>query len=261
MKFIVSVLPFLLIMAGGLHGQAYGPAPCSNNTQPELENYLKSKIPFLVPTAYGGQNDKLLPIYSAASSTSILPPEGRPPHNPGCYKKGSHGHYHLDPTKNCETGEVDETKAIEHDLWTCMYSPAKAWDGNLSTAWVEGVPGPGTGEILIVHLNPSRSIKIRPGIAANSKLFVANNRPRKIRLYLLGVQELQHTQTSLNLNEVVVVRTFKAELLDRNEWQRIRPQWADRRPGVYERFILGIEILSVYPGKKFDHTGISEVAN
>ncbi len=49
-------------------------------------------------------------------------------------------------------------------------------------------------------------------------------------------------------------------LEDRFGWQTIRPAW--KWPSrSYERYLVAFEILSVYPGTRFDDTLISEVSN
>jgi len=59
------------------------------------------------------------------------------------------------------------------------YGAELAVDGDLATAWVEGVPGDGVGEALTVHLSQAarvRSITVAPGYFKSPKIWVSNNR-------------------------------------------------------------------------------------
>ena len=195
-------------------------------------------------------------MVAQSSASSVLLPSGNPPDQADCLINDDYEGLIIKQDTNCEQ------RVFNHDLWSCTYSPAKAWDGNLSTAWVEGVPGPGIGQVIIVDINPFVDIKIRSGIAASQTLFEQNNRPRKVRFYLLGVQFPIFTQSRLGLGGIKTLASFTHELPDRNQWYAVQPQWdAYRDDSEYSRYLLAVEILSVYPGTKYDDTGISEIAN
>ncbi|MDR0283411.1 MAG: discoidin domain-containing protein [Propionibacteriaceae bacterium] len=65
------------------------------------------------------------------------------------------------------------------------YTPAMARDGNLSTAWVEGAPGPGVGEwILLSATTPQHvsGVTIYNGYLKSQAVYDTNNSVQKIRI-------------------------------------------------------------------------------
>lgn len=119
------------------------------------------------------------------------------------------------------------------------YPPWDAQDGDLNTSWVEGVPGPGIGEWIImpfVETLPVKEIGISIGYDENDKLFFANNRVKTLKI-------------SINGNKFLMNHTFP----DKRGIQHItfdEPIDANS---------LTFEIVEVYPGTKYDDTCISEI--
>jgi hypothetical protein len=65
------------------------------------------------------------------------------------------------------------------------YSPKNAFDGDLSTAWVEGAPGPGVGEWLQIELESPKEIAgiiLWPGYLKNYETLHNNALPRVIEV-------------------------------------------------------------------------------
>lgn len=73
----------------------------------------------------------------------------------------------------------------EDTLRDSRYGPEKALDGNPDTAWVEGVPGPGTGEsyyIAFTHL--PEALGFINGYAKNPNLYRKNYRVKTLKVHL-----------------------------------------------------------------------------
>lgn len=129
--------------------------------------------------------------------------------------------------------------------WTVTYDPFKAYDNNLSTAWSEGVEGDGIGEVLIYPLCDSdrienENLRIFTGYAKSKDLWLKNNRPRNIKIFIL-----KSTEHSWNKNT-----SFPMDITE-----EMRKYWDSR-----EEYFVGIQILSVYPGTKYKDTLISEIS-
>ena len=203
-------------------------------------------------------------MYSASSASSILEPASATPPNPFCKtRKTEYGRELIHP-EACANADFDSQRVLAYDQWSCQYAPSKAWEGSLETAWVEGVPGPGIGEVLLIPLDPRERIAIRSGISKSQPLFEANNRPARVRFHLLEVERINAAEP-FHFLSIRQVASFDHSLLDRNEWQYIKPKWSPEdkveKDRGWPQFILGIEILTVYAGTKFNDTAISEVKN
>lgn len=116
------------------------------------------------------------------------------------------------------------------------YRPKNLVDTDLKTAWVEGKPGHGEGESLIVELNGLRTvtaIQVMNGYHKNERLFLANSR--------VHVAELQFSN-----GEARQVSLADAPGLQTIEVGRQHASWV--------RFT----IRSVYPGTKYKDTAVTE---
>jgi len=152
-----------------------------------------------------------------------------------------------------------EEAATKYELHTCRFCPKRAFDRSTASAWCEGVKGNGAGQILLVPLwkRGAREIEIRPGYAKSKSLFLANNRPRKIRAYLLAADKIKVHQYGDLLSGVKVVARREVTLADENKFQKIE---FEDVPSNSESFrLVAIEILSVYKGRRYPDTCISEV--
>ena len=111
---------------------------------------------------------------------------------------------------------------------------------SLGLPWVEGVPGQGIGEFLLLKTNETKKLFISNGFVSYDKpyLYNDNSRPKKIRLSVEGKF------------------SFDAELEDTPNFQKIElPQTISRTSESED--VLKLEILDVYPGTKYDDTCIN----
>lgn len=167
-----------------------------------------------------------------------------------------------------------------YNEWTSMYGPAKAFDGQLDTAWSEGVEGDGIGEVLIADLSPENPLKIFTGYAKSQDLWIKNNRPRDIKIFILKSTEYGASLMDISPKNVTVIDEQYATLKDVFEWQPLpvekskltfenREKANDEKYSEEERYeymcrheeyMIGIQILSVYQGTKYQDTLISEIS-
>ena len=116
------------------------------------------------------------------------------------------------------------------------YRPKNLVDTDLKTAWVEGKPGNGEGENLVVELSGSRTvtaIQVMNGYHKNEKLFLANSRVHTAELQFSNGQ-----QRTLTLADAPGVQTFEVGE-QKAEWVRFT-------------------IRTVYAGTKYKDTAITE---
>lgn len=231
----------LLVPAGGASGlfaQAYEGRPCERGN-PELRDLVRGETSDLF--LMGGVTGDF-----ADWSTSFLPAEGRPPERPEDYDAELYGD-------------------SDRHAWSCMYAASSAFDRNQDTAWSEGAEGAGLGEVLVVEVQDfAQPIQILPGFARSEQLFRWNNRPRRIRVYALEAGRTEAAQTGIVYGDLRVAARAEFELEDRRAWQEIQlPVDAhdDDSAAAHSRGLIAIEILSVYPGSRFQDTLISEVMN
>lgn len=202
-------------------------------------------------------------------ATSILPAEGEPPQP---------------PSGEDSDGEAQRSYHQALSKWSCMYGPEQVVDGNPATAWSEGAPGNGEGELLVVHLGAVEKVDIWTGFGRSERLHTRNGRPRKVRLYVLQALSGMANQFDLTVGHMVILTRATAELADVNTYQPLPfpqfdvitdrrrretllapffegevPQWTINPMAPDESIYLAIEILSVYPGSVYEDTLISEV--
>lgn len=171
-------------------------------------------------------------------ATSFLPAEGARPARPA------------------DHDEITEGESYLHE-WTCMYAAARLSDGDIATAWAEGVSGDGIGEIVMLPIDTSKPIRIRAGFAKSQALYAANNRPKDIQLYVVSAGAFDATQSGVIYENLRVVLTHSITLADRNEFQTLTlPAHV-----AGEHSLLAIEIRSVYRGTRYRDTLISEVSH
>jgi len=117
------------------------------------------------------------------------------------------------------------------------YGPSKVFDGDESTAWVEGVSGSGEGQWLRLRFDGEmafQSLFVTNGYNKSQKAFQNNGRVREVRI-----------QTADNFDK-------KFSLPDKIGSQEIR------LPRKVNSSWVKITIVSVYPGAKWKDTAISE---
>lgn len=149
-----------------------------------------------------------------------------------------------------------------YDAWTCMYSAYRAQDNDTKTAWSEGVPGAGIGELLMIPVGTAKQARIWIGFGKTTELFKRNNRPKRVRLTILQAYGGGATQMGMAYSSLKYLASTEVDLADTNGWQTIALPDAPAT-GVPEHLIwarlLVIEILDVYKGTHYDDTLISEV--
>jgi hypothetical protein len=117
------------------------------------------------------------------------------------------------PTRPLSSAEMtaDASSVLPDDVGcdgTCNYDPSKAIDGDLTTAWAEGVDGAGIGEFITVRFAAPvvvRVVSIAPGWQRVDKpcLFVRSHRPATMSL-----QWEDGTRTVINLTDERETRPF-----------------------------------------------------
>lgn len=140
---------------------------------------------------------------------------------------------------------------------------AHAFDGRLDTAWLEGVPGLGVGEALMIELSPARGfdvLAVAPGYA-RPNAYQASARPTRLALVTLPdtpeAPELtcqldrndSPTHLFLDLNE-----TATPEL----QYFDLRELWLNDQTAARLRFIAWV-IATASPGSRYQDTGLSEI--
>lgn len=153
----------------------------------------------------------------------------------------------------------------------CRYQPRSATDYSEQTAWCEGVPGVGIGEVLLAMVGRDGPAWIWVGEGRSDSAFAASNRPRRIRLSVFTTNQFQH-YNNLGFREARNLRRggeHEVELADTNGYQPLRLsaytavpfQWSeeDHLNEAHEWLVLAAEILSVYPGRPGVHTCVSQI--
>lgn len=142
------------------------------------------------------------------------------------------------------------------------YSVDKAFDGDLATAWVEGVDGPGGGERSAFLIpDGARAIEIYAGYG-EERYYSAKNRLKRATL---RIHLLQRCSTEMAFNyrlkdvhamelRFVDEPRFQSFALDAVELPRVAidtrcPEW----------LFAVLEIAEVYPGTRWDDTCIAEI--
>ena len=156
----------------------------------------------------------------------------------------------------------------EYVAWTCKYSMGNISDDNTATTWVEGVDGYGFGEVLVVPcLDLTKPIKIWGGYGKSSNSFYNNSRPKQVRLIIIQAEIDGATQYGTIYKNLRMVSQSQVELADVNGYQALEIPYY--KPETYEKnsqpweynYFLGLEIVEVYKGSKWDDTCISEIRN
>ena len=119
------------------------------------------------------------------------------------------------------------------------YDPANVCDGDLATAWVEGVDGYGEGQSITIHYGETcriSGISIWNGYQKNSDIYTKNSRPADITVSLDDGQSWQLTLK---------------DQMGRQDFQLDEP---------LESANVTITINAAYGGTKYTDTAISEIS-
>lgn len=151
------------------------------------------------------------------------------------------------------------------------YGPVNLSDSDPMTCWAEGVSGDGTGEFILTTIPENiTQLRIRNGYQKNEKLYLANNRPKKLEFSVFACYQLSgyvtETHTGYGISEVLYTST--AILKDTMGYQNVYTDinWPDiymeqSHDNTFPKdiFILKIKILDVYKGNKWDDACISDI--
>jgi hypothetical protein len=196
---------------------------------------LKSKIPdFSVRDGWFLTKDGTDPL-----SSSYLPPEGKAPIKPSADM----------------SDEQYASRLAAYNRWSGMYSSASLVDGKPDTCWVEGAPGAGIGETVILVLTADQTARIMNGFQRSEHMFLANARPKEIRVSVLTASAMAF-DVSVKYSDLKVVTQVTQTLEDRMGYQDLKIKKA---PAGSDTYFIGVTILSVYPGSEFQDTCISEI--
>jgi hypothetical protein len=194
-----------------------------------------------------------------AWAASCFPPDTDPPPYPedilwspmGIFAEGG----------KCEATAAEIEAYDRYNNWKHLYAPFKALDGKNDTAWVENNSGQGINEVIVVAIDCTQSISIWAGFGKNDTLFYKNNRPKRIRVYVIEILEVAAGQTWDTLSDLKIKAKKEIVLNDVNGYQHLDlPEFKlEKKHGSRLNTLLAIEILSVYPGTTWNDTCISEI--
>lgn len=130
------------------------------------------------------------------------------------------------------------------------YSPRKAHDFSITTAWVEGAEGDGVGEYLQYTFKGNcpriTKVQILNGYVKSESTWRNNGRVKKLLMYY------NHKPYAvLNLEDSRSLQIFDVGVLGFRE--------SFIETGEPETWTLTFEILEVYPGEKYQDTAISDL--
>ncbi len=120
------------------------------------------------------------------------------------------------------------------------YGPESLFDRAMDTAWVEGAPGHGIGQWIVIAFDQLRlvkSIEISNGYNKDSDIYEKNSR----------VQEIKVEFSERQKRNVVLNDTGTTQPIPLPKDQPLKAYW------------IKFTIESVYPGKKWEDTAISEL--
>jgi len=157
------------------------------------------------------------------------------------------------------------------DARSCTYGAPNLVDANVATAWCEGASGPGEGEMAIVPLPGTGALQIRAGYGKSPTRYTDNARPKEVRVRLVGQGVPMPVQGELN-RLMRVLGEHVVTLADEDGWQALPlPTWSiprfEQKPDDHWRppkdeapHYIAVEIMSAYPGSRWQDTCISEIA-
>lgn len=236
MKHFCTILLSLLSLP--LFSQAYEGNPCAMYENPTLKKQIDAG--FIPSIRFNGME-----VYSNLQSwaTSSLKPDTKKP----------------TPNK----GEEDYEHKERVDAWTCMYTPFAISDYDTKTAWVEGAKDDGIGETVFVRLDSSKPVLIWAGYGKSQGLFEANGRPKKIKVTVWAGKKGEDPGAqweTFDASNIKAIASHEIELVDKNNYQPLPLPKHSLKPD--DTFTLvSVTILSVYKGKKYPDTAISEIKN
>ncbi len=158
------------------------------------------------------------------------------------------------------------------------YTKANLIDEDFNTSWVEGKADNGVGEWIEVEFNNKGDglpnfVGIMNGYYQNEELYYANNRIKSLKLTItehiqpeeMSSAELKLGYVEYKFDEIIELPDLKYVKPDIQNASKYLSTLHTNPPGTQDRmYTLGIkkirfEILSVYPGKKYNDTCIAEL--
>jgi hypothetical protein len=140
---------------------------------------------------------------------------------------------------NVDNCTITSSSNLSSNNKTIDYKPSNLIDGDVNTAWVEGVKGAGKGEYIMLQNEGEAlisSISLINGYAKSYDLYIKNNRVKEIELEFSNGKVV-----NAQLEDGVI--DFQTIDLD----ESIRTSY------------VKLLIVDTYPGSKFDDTCISEI--
>lgn len=193
--------------------------------------------------------------------------------------------------RNFSSSELDEVNRFE-DIGP--YNAANLFDRNNTTAWVEGVPGDGIGEVICFTIGKKlkKNIFIENGFQKSESLYEKNNRIKTARLTIFVTFMLPGDVTEIG--SILQCRQYDKQhiihLKDVYGYQKIKFPFnqeklsnfsaktmvlfekdyraeLDKRQeytsGIsaecYIGYVVHLEILDIYKGSKWDDTCLSDI--
>ncbi len=182
----------------------------------------------------------------------------------------------------------------DHYWEVSRYDPGKALDGDPATAWVEGAPGPGIGEFIVLGLTHyPEALGFINGFARDRNLFAGNNRVKELNVRIYTAVNISGfaTEWVTFYDALPVAPAQTVRLADTMEAQRVelplssrsareamddfrasdvvtgwsfaqaRELGVDASMGapLHFRYIVRLQIADVYPGTTWDDTCIAEI--
>jgi hypothetical protein len=158
-------------------------------------------------------------------------------------------------------GHVAATSSLKE-----KYNPAKAFDRDIRTSWVEGKPDDGIGEKIAFHVSTIDWIRIMPGFGVQ-KYFKMNNRLKKARISIYETREIAVHQYDTEYSFGKLVKTtilnFKDDMFMQKfyigitEERKFKPKYSTSLEDY--GYIAILEIIEVYRGTRWRDTCIAEI--
>jgi len=140
------------------------------------------------------------------------------------------------------------------------YLPQNAYDGDLSTAWVEGVKGYGIGEYIIYCFEHSMpritEVRVANGYVKTDKTWRENSRVKKLKMYIDDTPfAILHLEDSSNeqIFGFEPIGYKRPADIESDDW------YFSEKYAKLPAWTLKFEILEVYKGDKYDDTAITQI--
>ena len=134
----------------------------------------------------------------------------------------------------------------------------------------KGVKGYGIGEAIIVPcLDLKKPVEIWAGYGKSSSIYQSNSRQSKIRITIVQAELYGPTQYGTVYKNLKIIEENVVKLKDINNYQNLSIPEYEKETYFSEQYgseveynyFLGIQIIEVYKGAKWDDTCISEIRN